>query len=112
MRGEGGGGGAEPLKLEGLVAAMLWQRRSKHDPPTPNPPPPSGGSGGLRAHGCLGRPLVVLAAQLHRGTLGAMPNQIGRMRATGKGFTSAVRLPGWLHSMAAGDVIDDTSTCR
>lgn len=46
MRGEGGGGGAEPLKLEGLVAAMLWQRRSKHDPPTPNPPLPPGVRGG------------------------------------------------------------------
>lgn len=45
MRG-GGGGGAEPLKLEGLVAAMLWQRRSKHDPPTPNPPPSLRGFGG------------------------------------------------------------------
>lgn len=45
MRGEGVG--AEPLKLEGLVAAMLWQRRSKHDPPTPNPPLPSGVRGAL-----------------------------------------------------------------
>jgi len=71
-------------------------------------PPPSR----LWAHGCLGQPLEVLAAQLHRGTLGAMPNQIGRIGSTGKGFTSAVRLPGWLHSMPAGDVIDDTSTCR
>lgn len=45
MRWEGVG--AEPLKLEGLVAAMLWQRRSKHDPPTPNPPPlPPGVRGG------------------------------------------------------------------
>lgn len=44
VRGEGVG--AEPLKLEGLVAAMLWQRRSKHDPPTPNPPPSLRGFGG------------------------------------------------------------------